>query len=642
MNNHLNFKSAEEAAHRLTLRKCQKEGYQFIALHTYHDSNGNPLYWRIRLQHPVTHQKWIRPLHQDINNRFLLSEPAILNGKKKPLYGLSLLTKFPNAKVFIVEGEYPADKANQFFNQQCIENAYIAVTSGSATSAEQADWEPLAKRDCIIWPDNDASGLKYAEEVRTKLESLGSLVEIIDATKINLSEGDDCIDWLQINHSATMPDILSLSRLQKSPITPETTAKETEIITRLATLSHIEYDRIRITEAKNLNIRPATLDLLIRSSKMISQKENKLPFPEIIPWHESINPNDLLTEICKTIQRFIVCPDETAHAATLWVVMTWFIDVIHVAPFAVITAPEKRCGKSQLLFLLGRLVNRPLSASNITVAALFRSIDIWQPTLLIDEADTFMRENEELRGIINCGHTRDLAKIIRVVGDDFTPTTFSVWGAKAFAGIGYLPDTIMDRSIKLELRRKSINENVERLRHAETHVFKTLSSKLARFSKDYSHQILQAKPTLPDSLNDRAQDNWEPLLAIADIAGNEWPRLAMMAATKISGENEHYQSISIQLLSDIQTIFESKLIDKISTAALINELCHDEEKPWATYNRESPIKPRQVANQLREFGITSSTIRFSKEITAKGYSKLQFTDTFARYLVSIRNTVTSP
>lgn len=404
-----------------------------------------------------------------------------------------------------------------------------------------------------------------------------------------------------------------------------------EIFVRLATLSPIEYDRARIAEAKLLNIRPATLDNLVKEKKGLSQKENKTPFVEIEPWHESINPAELLREISQTIRRFIICPIETSHAATLWIAMTWFIDVIQVAPIVVITAPEKRCGKSQLLFLLSRLVNRPLSASNITSAALFRSIDAWQPTLLIDEADTFMRENEELRGIINCGHTRDSAKIIRVVGEDYTPTTFTVWGAKALAGIGHLPDTIMDRAIPLELRRKLANEQTLRLRHGEPDLFKTLTAKLARLSEDYSSKIQQAKPELPDTLNDRAQDNWEPLLAIADIAGEEWPTLARLAAAKISGDNEQSKSLGVELLSDIKEIFEVKCLDRIPSSELVRLLCSDEEKPWATYNRGSPIKPRQLANRLREFGIISNTIRIGVT-TAKGYMKSQFTDSFARYL----------
>lgn len=415
---------------------------------------------------------------------------------------------------------------------------------------------------------------------------------------------------------------------------------EDAIVTRLTKLSPLEYDRMRISEAKKLNIRPATLDKIVKAEKVVSQRENKLPFQEIEPWHEPIHPSELLTEISNTIQRFIICPPETAHAATLWIGMTWFIDVIQIAPLAVITAPEKRCGKSQLLFLLERLVKRPIAASNITPAALFRCIDAWQPTLLIDEVDSFMRECEELRGIINCGHIRDSAKIIRVVGDDYIPTTFTVWGAKALAGIGHLPDTIMDRSIILELRRKLPHEKTERLRHAEPHLFKTLTAKLARLAQDYSNKIQQAKPALPETLNDRAQDNWEPLLVIADLAGDAWSKLGRNIAIKISGGNEPAQSIGVELLADIQEIFETKYLDRITSSELIHLLCADDEKPWATYNRGTEIKPRQVATRLREFGIISNTIRIGV-LTAKGYLKSHFIDAFARYLdPNKRNNVT--
>lgn len=426
----------------------------------------------------------------------------------------------------------------------------------------------------------------------------------------------------------------------ESPIQAHEEYDDEQTIEKLAALNPLEYDRMRIASAKELNIRPATLDSLVKGIRTAHQKENKTPFIEIEPWHEPIQPAALLTEISNTIKRFIICSPETAHAATLWVAMTWFIEVIAVAPLAIITAPEKRCGKSQLLFLLGHLANRPLSASNITPAALFRSIDAWQPTLLIDEADAFMRENEELRGIINCGHTRDLAKIIRVVGDDFTPTVFNVWGAKALAGIGHLSDTLMDRAIILELRRKLMNENTERLRHAESHCFKTLAAKLARFSQDYADKIQQARPELPNGLNDRAQDNWEPLLAIADIAGGEWSKLSRTAAIMISAQEESSQSIGMELLGDIQEIFENQNLDRIASAELIQRLCDDEEKPWATFNRGVSIRPRQIASRLKDFGISSHTIRLGFS-TAKGYLKSQFTDVFARYLTSKRNSVTN-
>lgn len=400
----------------------------------------------------------------------------------------------------------------------------------------------------------------------------------------------------------------------------------------LADLSPIEYDKARDEAAKLLGVRSSTLDKTVANLQKTENGREMAAFPEIEPWHDSVDLAALLTEASGTIQRFIICNEETAHAAALWVAMSWSIDNIQVCPLAVITAPEKRCGKSQLLFLLGKLVRRPLTASNISPAALFRSIDAWQPTLLVDEADAFMRDNEELRGILNAGHTRDSAYIVRVVGDDHTPKMFNVWGAKAIAGIGHLADTIMDRSVILELRRKMPHENVERLRHAEPGLFDDLAAKFARSADDHREAIRKSRPNLPTTLNDRAQDNWEPLLAIAEVAGGDWPALARQAAVKLSGTNDG-GSVSNELLADIQEIIQGKGLTRISTADLIKDLCADEEKPWATYNRGRQIAPRQVASKLKSYGVLSQTIRIGMG-TAKGYLSEQFEEAFARYLFS--------
>jgi putative DNA primase/helicase len=358
---------------------------------------------------------------------------------------------------------------------------------------------------------------------------------------------------------------------------------------------------------------------------------NAAPFDDVEPWPEPIVPDELLKEIAAVARRFIACSLETAHAAALWAAMTWFMDVVEVAPLVVITAPEKRCGKSQLLTVLSRISCRPLTASNITPAALFRCIDAWSPTLFIDEADAFMRENEELRGLINCGHSRDSAYIVRTVGTEFIPKKFSVWGAKAMSGIGHLADTIMDRAIVLELRRKLPTESVERLRHAEAGLWHDLTRKLARFAQDYSRLVQSARPDLPRELNDRAQDNWEPLLQIADTAGGDWPRIARIAASKLSGEDEQTMTIGVELLSDIQEIFDAKKVDRLFSVDLVAALTEDDEKPWAGYNRGFPIKPAQVAKRLREYGICSKTIRIYGD-TKKGYMRSQFEDAFSRYL----------
>lgn len=360
-----------------------------------------------------------------------------------------------------------------------------------------------------------------------------------------------------------------------------------------------------------------------------NMSEGKTDFVDVEPYKDPVDAVKLLNDIAFTVKRFIVCSDKVVDAVTLWIAMTWYIDVLQVAPLAVIMAPEKRCGKSQLLFLIGRLVRRAIAAGNITSAALFRVIDAWNPTLLLDEADTFLCRNKELLGVLNCGHTRNSAYILRVVDDE--PTKFSVFGAKAIAGIGRLTETLMDRSIVFELRRKLPHESTERLRYAEPDLFETLAAKLARFAIDHREQVRTARPALPEQLNDRAQDNWEPLLAIADIVGGEWPVRARQAAVSISGGNSSTRSVGEELLRDIQSIFAEKGVDRVFSKNLIENLCADEERPWASFDRGKSISPRQVSSQLHEYGILPRSVRIGSA-TAKGYMVDQFEEAFQRYL----------
>jgi putative DNA primase/helicase len=404
-----------------------------------------------------------------------------------------------------------------------------------------------------------------------------------------------------------------------------------EVIERLAALKPLQYDRVRKSEAKRMGVQVSTLDKLVEGTRSEESDDADGPFSDVEPWHERVDGAVLLSDLVAVVRRFIICDEATAHATALWITMTWVMDAVDVAPIAAITAPEKRCGKSQLLFLMGRLSSRPLTASNISPAALFRAIEAWKPTLLIDEADAFMKENEELRGLLNCGHTRDSAYVIRTVGEDYTPKQFVVWGAKAIAGIGHLADTVMDRSIALELRRKLPHEQVDKLRHAEAGMFERLCAKLARWSDDNAEAVRVARPDLPDSLHDRAADNWEPLLQIAAVVGGAWPETARRAAVALSGDAAAAQSTGVELLADIQEVFETRRVMRISSADLLQALCDDGEKAWATWNRGKAMSLKQLAKRLGEYGIKSKNVRSGYSVS-KGYDRSQFDETFSRYL----------
>lgn len=646
-----------------------KDGYKPTGFHTYTDATCLSIYWKIRLRHDIK-GKTLRAFacndgrinsktNQPYQGQFMPCEPDFKsvypqgNGKK-PLYRLHELLSNSEQLVFIVEGEQKADLLSKL--------GLIATTSGSTGSVNTTDWQPLAGRTVRIWRDNDDAGVKYQDEVKFVLESLGCDVSIVDVDALGLPVKGDAMDLLARREEqklvTTKDDVLALALVNRevvnsivntetdvleNQVTEEVTAETSpqedakiEIekeLERLASLSTFDYERCRVSEAKRLgNIRSTALDKMVKAYQLENAPAagGAVMFEEVEPWDEPVNGALLLDAIAMVIEQHIVCERHTVYAVALWIMFTWCIDAAQIAPIACITAPEKRCGKSQLLRLMAALSLRPLKTENITAAALFRSIEKWQPTLFIDEADTFLKENEDMRGVLNAGYEKN-GCVIRTTGDNHEPTPFRVFGAKAISGIGHLPDTLKDRSIILELRRKQPNETRVRLRHADMSLFERLKQQLARWADDNLEALRVSRPVLPDALNDRAQDSWESLLAIADLAGGHWGKTARHSALAISGVEEDAPSINEELLADIKQAFNSMKVTRISSVELLERLCRDDEAPWGTWSHGKPMTPRKLSQRLSDFGISSKTMRDGSG-TFKGYELSDFKDAFNRYL----------
>lgn len=212
----MNTLSPEQAALNFGSEQI-KSGYKFEAAHPYYNNKLEVIYWRIRLKHP-NGDKWIRPMHKDTKGKYILSIPPQLKDHLKPIYGLQLLFERSEATVIIVEGEMPADILNNFFIQQKIHQKFIAITSGSATSAEGSDWLPLSNHTCIIWPDNDDTGNNYAFKVFTELNKFNCQVEVLDISQLRLPPSGDCVDWIELHHENSIADLLSIPRLS-NPLT---------------------------------------------------------------------------------------------------------------------------------------------------------------------------------------------------------------------------------------------------------------------------------------------------------------------------------------------------------------------------------------------------------------------------------------
>jgi putative DNA primase/helicase len=403
-------------------------------------------------------------------------------------------------------------------------------------------------------------------------------------------------------------------------------------IKQLADMSPLDYCRVRKTAARRLKIGVGQLDRLVRDAQKARVTDDNPQHWAVEPAGEAVDGIALLDDIKKVFACYIVLPKGASEALALWVLHAWTMDAGDVSPFLALVSPTKRCGKTNTLIVLYYLTPRSELASNISASALFRYIEEVQPTLLIDEADSFLKDNEEMRGILNSGHTKTAAHVIRnvEVNGEHKPRRFSTWSPKAIATIQALADTLEDRAIVLQLQRKARTANVDRLRRRDNDEFALLRRQAARWAADNFSKLTDPEPDIPVALNDRAADNWRPLLAIADLAGGTWPRRAREAACLLSGEGQDSTSVNVELLADIRLAFREA--DVLRSADLVAKLVEDPERPWATWRHGKPLTQKQLAGVLRPFGIISETVSIPGLADAKGYKRVRFEHAWEVYL----------
>jgi len=401
---------------------------------------------------------------------------------------------------------------------------------------------------------------------------------------------------------------------------------------------------------------------LIRTSPLRSHRRQQEE-----PWPEPVDGRALLDALCRVLGRFVVLPPWAQEVLALWTLHTYAFELRDITTYIGIESPEKRCGKTTLLTLLSELVNRPEAAANISSPAFFRTIEEMRPTLLIDESDTHLKGNHQLRGILNSGYNCRMSYVLRVTHEKEDTETrghgdaergpaeeakctnplkskirnqkskmasrlarFSCWCPKAIATIGHLPETLADRCLRIRMQRKTGAENCERFDDDQAKALAPLRRQCARFVQDHAAEIASARPSIPAGLNDRAADISAPLLVLADLAGGEWPKIARDAVVGLTERAEESNPIGALLL-DIFVLFARLNADRLFTRTVVAELNSWRERPWAEMLHGKEVNDLWLARTLRPYGIRPKTIWIGDE-HAKGYVQEECKEVFRRYI----------
>jgi len=356
----------------------------------------------------------------------------------------------------------------------------------------------------------------------------------------------------------------------------------------------------------------------------------------------------IFDEIASLIQRFVILSTSEVLVIALWIAHTWAFEASDATPYLSVTSAEMRSGKTRLLEILELLVRCPWRTGRVTAAVLPRKIESDTPTLLLDEWDAAARGNQEfaetLRGILNAGHRRNgKVSVCGPKSTGYQPTDFRVFCPKVIAGIGRLPETIADRSIPIRLKRKAPGERVARFRtRLISGTANSLKARLSGWVSAHLEDLKDARPELPEYLSDRQQDGAEPLLAIADAAGGDWPARARAALWDLhSTSRTADESLGVSLLSDIRGIFCETGAKELSSRELVGALLKLEGRPWPALGHSGAITPNVLARLLAPFDIFPRNLRTGASVL-KGYKQACFRDGWHRYLPSLTSPTTDP
>lgn len=423
------------------------------------------------------------------------------------------------------------------------------------------------------------------------------------------------------------------------------TGDDNKVAAAMAELPVADRDRCRAEVAKRLGVRRPILDKMVAGQVRKDSEATQgraAAVEQLEPWPQPVSGAELATEMAATVTRFAVLPPGAATAIALWVLHAWAFTAFGLSPILAFIAPTKRSGKSNALFVTSFMCPRRVITTNLTDAAAFRLIEHDQPTLIVDEVDKLIRRDSNAIDTLINGYIKESAVVIRCTGDDHEVRTFSAWTPKVIALIGKLrPDTLHDRCIVVAMQPKLRHEQVERRRDAKLPgELLPLRQKALRWATDNSEALRDSEPDLPDELHDRAQDNWEPLFAIANLLGKEWPAKARKTAIVLSPLDADTERLPVRLLDAIRAdVIPGHPYDVIAGKEIEEKLLEESDSQWHEMNRGKPVTATKVARLLKPFELAPRTHHdSSRRKSIRGYRLTDFEPVIERYLGFIDHT----
>lgn len=549
--------------------------------------------------------------------------------------------------VLIVEGERKVDLLHEW-------NVAATCCAGGAKKWKPEHSEFLRGADVVLVPDDDNAGWDHANLVGASLVGIAASTRVLVLP--HTKPKADIIDWAHAGGTREELDaLLSAAPDWKPPVqqtekpsgapgpgAPIDEAKawakqrEDELIAGLMNAEGLEYGRLSKQAAEELSVSRRDIENEVRARREDAAVAPLYGHWEVEPWPDPVEGGSLLRDIIKRIHSHVVISDDHALTVALFVTLGWVHDEVAThSPILNVTSAEPQSGKTTLLSLISFLLPRCIATVEASDAALYRAIERWKPSFVLDEFDDVMadRDKRTLRSIINSGHTRGtgVLRCEKNSNDRQTPAVFETFAPKAIGMIGRnLPPAMLTRCLFVELRRRKRDEPIEKFKSKDDAGLADLRSRLRRWSMDNEDALRDAAPTMPDALWNRGGDNWSLQFAIADLAGEDWGDKVRATAISIEAGADS-RTVNARALAAVKTIYESHGGDVISSDSLVQALVADPNSEWHDWKGGKPITQAQLARLLKRYGIRPGQIRPEDGRQVRGYYFAHFVEAWERY-----------
>ena len=536
--------------------------------------------------------------------------------------------------VYVPEGEKDVLTLNRL--------GVVATTNPGGAGKWRSEYsEALRGADVVLIPDHDDGGWEHVNQIGAQLQGIAARVRVLMLP--GLAPKGDVSDWIagggtreQLDELvAHAPDWKS-PQATTIPDKAKATASEDELIANLAKMEPgIQFGRERKKLIKQFDCLASDIDAAVKAYREDAEVAPLYGHWLVEPWPETVEGDSLLRDIIRRIHRHVVISHDGALVIALWLMMAWVHDEIAThSPILNINSAEPESGKSTTMGLIAFLMPKCIASVEVSEAAIYRAIKRWEPSFCFDEFDSILADDSKagLRSVINSGHTRGQG-VLRCIGDDKVPELFPTFAPKAIGMVGRkLPPPTLSRCIFVELRRRKKDERIEKFNHRDDSELADLRCRLRRWAIDNQDILRDAKPSMPDELQNRRADNWQLQLAIADLCSGveDFGDKARAAAVKIEGKADS-RTVNVHALAAIKVVFESTEDDAISSEDLIQKMTADPDSEWAEWKAGKEISQAQLARLLKRYGIIPERVQVGKK-RVRGYLRAHFVDAWETWL----------